>query len=103
MGIWKNRGGGYRSGGTEYEEYIKRHNKRPYGEPLSESEYTERYLKDGNDIQLVRLVERHELAAHLDSIGHYVDPDTIDAVLRGLLELTPDGKDKKAWTEIHRR
>lgn len=102
MGIWKNASGGYRSGGTEYEEYVKL--SKTWGGPsISESEYWAR-RGELRDIQLVRLVDRHTLAAHLESIGHGgIDPDAIDAVLRGLVELTPDGKDKKAWDKIHRR
>lgn len=35
----------------------------------------------------IKIVDRHTLAAHLDSIGKPLDPDTIDRVLYALLEL----------------
>lgn len=87
MPIWKCASGGYHSGKNCHDEF---------GHLL-------KHVEKKNDVQMVRLVERHELEAHLSSIGHAVDADTIDAVLRGLVELTPEGTDKKAWTELHRR
>lgn len=37
--------------------------------------------------QTVKLIDRHTIAAHLDSIGKPTDADTVDRVLRALIEL----------------
>lgn len=92
MSIWKCASGGYHSEKSCQEEFKSWNAK-----------FNTATINDAQDVQLVRVVERHELAAHLDNIGKPVDADTIDAVLRGLIELTPDGKDKKSWEKLHRR
>lgn len=86
MSIWKCAAGGFHDGKdcfVEFRQFVK-------------------YVEPQHDVQMVRLVDRHTLAAHLSNIGHPVDADTIDAVLRGLVELTPEPKDKKAWDKIHK-
>lgn len=87
MPIWKCASGGYHSGKDCFEEFGK----------------FMKHTEAKHDVQMVRLVDRHTLAAHLSEIGHSVDADTIDAVLRGLVELTPEGTNKKSWDKIHGR
>lgn len=109
MAIWKCAGGGYRSGGTEYEEYCARrmrdHERRPdlYTPPVSEEDYREARGSKNRDIQLVRLPDVVTVFENMNrwERERFDELDEIQIVLNVLQRMTPDGKDKKAWKEIH--
>lgn len=88
MPIWKCAMGGYHSGKDCYEEFGK----------------LMKHTDQQRDVQLVRIPDRDELVKILreNFAQQFMDED-IDAVLWAMVELTPDGKDKKSWDKIHRR
>lgn len=100
MSIWKCAGGGYRSGGTDYEEYVKII-QRVFAkrEPMPEADYYEENRT--RDIQLLRKAPIDEIYEEIRKFTHRVDRDDIAAVLEALENLTPDGRDKEAWAKIH--